>query len=129
MSELTLTVVRLAFVVLLWALVLIIVSVMRADLRPPRLGLVGGGAVLLAAGAALRVVDASILRAAFASEGVCAIRTPGLVDLTIHGDAQGRWMANIRRGKEWRVIRRHGKLSRRNVGPIVTLSYKNHAFD
>src|SRR6478736_5954820 len=36
MSELTLTVVRLAFVVLLWALVLIIVSVMRADLRAPR---------------------------------------------------------------------------------------------
>src|SRR6478736_1679363 len=36
MSELTLTVVRLAFVVLLWALVLIIVSVMRADLRTPR---------------------------------------------------------------------------------------------
>lgn len=36
MSELTLTVVRLAFVVLLWTLVLIIVSVMRADLRPPR---------------------------------------------------------------------------------------------
>jgi len=36
MSELTLTVVRLAFVALLWGLVLIIVSVMRADLRPPR---------------------------------------------------------------------------------------------
>ena len=36
MSELTLTVVRLSFVVLLWALVLIIVGVMRADLRPPR---------------------------------------------------------------------------------------------
>jgi len=36
MSELTLTLVRLSFVVLLWALVLIIVSVMRADLRPPR---------------------------------------------------------------------------------------------
>ena len=36
MSELTLTVVRISFVVLLWVLVLIIVSVMRADLRPPR---------------------------------------------------------------------------------------------
>ena len=36
MSELTLTFVRLAFVVLLWVLVLIIVSVMRADLRAPR---------------------------------------------------------------------------------------------
>src|SRR6478735_2306893 len=36
MSELTLTVVRLAFVILLWALVLMIVGVMRADLRPPR---------------------------------------------------------------------------------------------
>ena len=36
MSELTLTLVRLSFVVLLWALVLIIVSVMRADLRSPR---------------------------------------------------------------------------------------------
>lgn len=36
MSELTLTVVRLGFVVLLWVLVLIIVGVMRADLRPPR---------------------------------------------------------------------------------------------
>lgn len=36
MSELTLTVVRLSFVVLLWLLVLLIVGVMRADLRPPR---------------------------------------------------------------------------------------------
>jgi pSer/pThr/pTyr-binding forkhead associated (FHA) protein len=35
-SELTLTVVRLAFIVLLWVLVLVIVSVMRADLRAPR---------------------------------------------------------------------------------------------
>jgi pSer/pThr/pTyr-binding forkhead associated (FHA) protein len=43
MSELTLTVVRVSFVVLLWALVLIIVSVMRADLRPPRVTSRGPG--------------------------------------------------------------------------------------
>src|SRR6478752_5832474 len=36
MSELTLTVVRLSFVLLLWFLVLVIVGVMRADLRTPR---------------------------------------------------------------------------------------------
>ena len=36
MSELTLTVIRLGFLVLLWVLVLTVVSVMRADLRAPR---------------------------------------------------------------------------------------------
>lgn len=36
MSELTLTVIRLGFLVLIWVLVLAVVSVMRADLRSPR---------------------------------------------------------------------------------------------
>jgi pSer/pThr/pTyr-binding forkhead associated (FHA) protein len=36
MSELTLTVIRLGFLALIWFLVLAVVSVMRADLRAPR---------------------------------------------------------------------------------------------
>jgi hypothetical protein len=62
---------------------------------------------LFEAGALLRVGDASILRVALQRDGIFAVRAPGHVDLTIE-PGEGRWMATVRRGKDWIVVRRCG---------------------
>jgi hypothetical protein len=62
---------------------------------------------LFEAGALLRVGDASILRAALGRDGIFAVRAPGHVDLTIE-PGEGRWMATVRRGRDWIVVRHQG---------------------